>query len=1569
MIPKDFHLNPSQDYESAISQCRSVLASGILDEAQTLWKTLVGRARESRLGDGTIDLLQLWHELRNKFQLNDHPNFSSGWKLLDNYTREHRNKIETTLPSGYSLPQSKDRDKLVQALLKYHPVVLYGDSGTGKSALAKSTLDNHFAEAAQIWLSPDTLSVTLSVVKRSQTDLAYPLADTLKATAHPSNIMVIDAAERINSELVTHVKQLIGVLVSEHFSDKSTVWQILIIGQTEAWVDGRLQALLGEIQPTSVGIEPVSVDDVRLALRTTPQLNGLDTQDDALPALTNLRALAWIMQASSQFRQQITSPGMSLTTIADSLWQFWTNGELSLQGILMRLAEREASFEHSVGLSSLSAAEAQALQSRPAQLPVRVTSENRIEFQHDLAADWARYQRLKEFSDDTAKWVALTNNPLWTGALRMLGQFLLRKQINDRTEWDIAFEKLNATEHGTDLAADILLDALWLDPHAESLLAERTALLFANNGAVLTRLLNRFNHIATVPSDMLPSSIIDTTLTLYFEAQNRIPIIRRWPPVVRFLATHRDRVASLMSPTVAKLCERWLTVMPVEISGKPTPLRKELANIALATARELQVTQGKGNIIFADNSEKFIYSAALAGAPDIPDDVSAWALEMAQRRPWHTDVVTLILDYHSQKAKEHNERLRTDPEYRATQKRSVDLPISIPSAKKLPPWPLGPKERVERHFRECFTNTSALAPLMRTRPDVASEVLLAMLIEDSPEEPYNPDPSLSVKYGLEYDYKSYPTAFWKSPFYVFLPFAPDNALETLISLVDFCTEHWDHERQRRGVDPIYITLEFPEGTSKKFIGNRLVLGWGQDNSTSAGQLHSALSALEKWLCVCLDNDTDISPYVQRLLKHSNSVAILGVLINVGKYRHALFEGLLCPLLGHQALYFWDEDRLRNSQFGFDALAWANQGETIFQMAREWTSATYRRASLQNMAAHLVAFKPKVAVYLAAIIKHWELPEHEQSALEVRMLQARLNYNNYKDDPDGTDGHKLFEYPESLQSDLARYQNTTEPTLRLLTLPYECKQLLGQPEELSTEKTEDLASFLNADLSDTNTDVSEEDKQLARIAAASTLLTHARPWLDIHPEVRDNARSTIHTVINQIDDDCEFLRGRITGNKSELEFVAHAIIRDFICSPNSIHAGHAVLRVLTCGSTTALAILTSRAYIHREQLNGTWWRLLEISLLWCALAILVPRLDEPQELHKLWRRWLKWLRARKLMTTDRTIAHVNPLSVARRVERLQRRRWIREFNQEDGRFGIDPSERRSLGLDTDFLTATFAWLFQNPYSDLQQSDTTENETMLLFKHLLDFELWPHLDHDEEDRDKPPTQLGYDIIRAIANVVPSISLESASELWQPLLGLGGKAYYIAGYFIDCWLQEVSKNCDIVVFAQHWKKMIIYVLTSSNRATGRHWLHEEWLLRRLLGCGSELSLDQVTGLQRIVLQMKELYKTWSNRHLGRDEGHIRYFCGFLSSNTGLLIRVDGMQWLLRSIHQKGIENLYLRRSETADAMINLLDVLLVDNNEELIKSAPARDAFLEMVAILVKLQIPASLVLQERARAKLT
>ena len=429
VVPTDFDLDPSADCESAISQCRRVLTSAAPDEARALWQTLVERAGKVRLGDGTIDLPQLWYELRSRFRLNDHPDFSSGWKLLRAYTREHLSNIEATLPSGYSVARSEDGGKLAQAISNNSIVVLYGDSGTGKSALAKSILDRQFPEASHIWLGPDTLGATLIEVERTKTDLAHPLHTTLKATAHPNNVLVIDTAERISSEkMALQVKQLVGALVSEHTPGEIPVWRILIVGQTEAWIDGRLQGLLGDKQPASVELGPAPLAEVQAALRSTPQLTWLDLQDDAVAVLANLRALAWVMQAGSHFQQQGHIARLSLTAIADSLWQFWTNGQLPLQGMLMRLAEREASFEHSVGLSELSAPEALALQERPPQLPLRITSRNRVEFQHDLAAEWARFQRLKEISDHTTRWAVFAQNPLWTGALRMLGQFARARQ-------------------------------------------------------------------------------------------------------------------------------------------------------------------------------------------------------------------------------------------------------------------------------------------------------------------------------------------------------------------------------------------------------------------------------------------------------------------------------------------------------------------------------------------------------------------------------------------------------------------------------------------------------------------------------------------------------------------------------------------------------------------------------------------------------------------------------------------------------------------------------------------------------------------------------------------------------------------------------------------------------------------------------------------------------------------------------------------------------------------------------------------------------------------------------------
>jgi hypothetical protein len=55
---------------------------------------------------------------------------------------------------------------------------------------------------------------------------------------------------------------------------------------------------------------------------------------DAVSALTNLRTLAWVVQAAGRFHGQDGNGALSLTAIADRLWSHWTGNKPSVQRLL-----------------------------------------------------------------------------------------------------------------------------------------------------------------------------------------------------------------------------------------------------------------------------------------------------------------------------------------------------------------------------------------------------------------------------------------------------------------------------------------------------------------------------------------------------------------------------------------------------------------------------------------------------------------------------------------------------------------------------------------------------------------------------------------------------------------------------------------------------------------------------------------------------------------------------------------------------------------------------------------------------------------------------------------------------------------------------------------------------------------------------------------------------------------------------------------------------------------------------------------------------------------------------------
>lgn len=506
VLPFDFQHAASRDELAAVTRCRALLVDGDLEKARNLWRELVQIGAEVRMGRGSITLSEILARVRS-FGLRDHPDFRSSQDALTALTEDRRQRVQTALSTGYSLPRA-DLSERLAAQIQAQPITpVYGESGSGKSALVKAVLDGSFSQWRQVWLGPEELQAALSAQNRAALGLRHPLADVLKATTSAENVLVLDAAERLNADVLNSVRDLFQEIVPV---GKANAWRVVVVTQTQSWSD-RHQILLGQRTMPVLEVPKLEPTEVRAALWKTPGLSWITAHGEIVDVLTNPRTLAWVVDAAADFG----TDGAALSShikIVDRLWERWTGGRTDVHNLVVRLAEREADFERSFSRSSLSSDDAAVFDSGLERLPLRLNHRNRIEFEHDLAADWARFQLLKEFADDPSRWAPLASNPLWTPALRLLGQFLLREPSGEEAAWDAALRSVEGGENS--LAADMLLDGLCLDPDAEKLLTQRADLLFADRGRRLNRLLNRFHHIATVPSAAYGLLNLDPSLSL-----------------------------------------------------------------------------------------------------------------------------------------------------------------------------------------------------------------------------------------------------------------------------------------------------------------------------------------------------------------------------------------------------------------------------------------------------------------------------------------------------------------------------------------------------------------------------------------------------------------------------------------------------------------------------------------------------------------------------------------------------------------------------------------------------------------------------------------------------------------------------------------------------------------------------------------------------------------------------------------------------------------------------------------------------------------------------------------------
>lgn len=1557
VLPTDLQFAHSENETQAIAQCRRLLASGHDDEAQALWKALIDAAKEVRLRSGTITVRDLLSLLRCQFGLSHHPDFERDWETLSSITADHKARIETELPSGYAVPRTAEKASLQAAVADNPITVVIGESGSGKSALVKSVLDGAYPSWNQMWFGPEELKTALSAARRNALPLTHELSLVLNATVKPQNVLVIDSAERIEAGEFVVIRRLLQAILPNDGKETEGAWRVVIVTQAQNWVEGE-ETILDVQKAHLVEVETLKSDAVKLALLPSPTLSWLAAHDDTIAALTNLRTLAWVIKAGAALGSNAGGLA-SHTAIADRLWKYWTKDRSDVQALMMRLAQKEASFERSFALTDLEPADTVTFTQRPEELPLRLNERtNRIEFEHDLAADWARFQFLKQIWTDTPQWAALASNPLWTNALRMLGQFLLRQPAETGTAWDLAFGAAEAAKNG--LAGDILLDALCLDPDAERFLTERVDLLLDNGAKHFTRLLLRFHHIATMPTS--GGMGLSAAVGLYMEAQYRSIVFGRWPPVLRFLIGQRERLAGLVSSALAKVIETWLTKTPLMLSkGNPMPFRLEMAGMALAMARTVQVEKGHGVMYLT--REPLLYTAALAGAADLPTEVGNWALELAGRREIDADVKRRIAETQLQEAKTHAERLKIDAKYKARHEKRKQMPLSLGSFReRLPPWPLGASHKVDRDFRTACIKENGIHSLMRAQPELAAEVLLALIIEDQPEREYRND-RFEMDLGLEYLEDAYPTAFWKSPLFPFFQLAPETALSSLIALVNFCTERWVAVviKGRAGEAP-GVTLQFADGSAKTFPGWWQVFGWPQSNdSMRNGNLFCALDALERWLTLRLDAGEDITADVERILRDGNSAALVSVLLNVAKYQPSLLTGPLAALLTFPDLFYWDSVRVKKVGFNFIAWSWLQGGQAMFDFARDWTLAPHRQRKFLDVVVELLLADDVVARRLQALLPTWALPEEPKEALEFKLLFAALDRANYQTVTDPMTGAETrgFVCPDELSFEVQSWQTDKAPTLEYLLMPDRCEQRLRGGQPLTDDEAEYLFNLFKE--CEAGADGDDEDaKSKCRFAAAGTLVALGGAWFAQNLEAQKHALEVVRAGVAEVASTGEEILGRRMGSlRDELKFIAYAVMHLWLADGEGTQEWEtAVLRLLTSGDTQASAVVVGVAYANRGQLGAAWWRLLRAGLLWSGLSLLAPHHGDGDNGERIWRVWLARLRRFPLRGQNATPDELNFKRVVAGRERLDFQRRMRLYNAGNSTWRGKPEHKRGGSLDDHFLEVLFNWLIEGGGTGDRDLDTR------LALRIWDYDASRAKAYEKNkygEYNLPSQNLGYDILLKLGALSIAAPTGEDRAVWEPVLAHGPAAHYALQHFIRGLFLRLGKGDDPVAFEHVWRATAEYGLAANWSQPGL-WFYGERLICDLLGFGNEDALSRLTP--GAALRMKDFYERWAAAHLARDEECVTRFCHFLTTKFGAPLRLDGLRWLAALLKKREPSSRWYRKG-TGDALVELVAAALSSDAQALSQHAQARQALVEIAAALATMNIPVALALQERIK----
>lgn len=1052
----DFESSVSSARNEAIRLCSSALAPEVdpNEAAIGLWDDLLTISSEMRIAGGVITTAGLIQKLKAKHRLAESRHDRATWEKVHRVSNAAKDVVSPVLPTGQRVPRSKLVADVSMLAKQHRLLAVVGESGTGKSGLVKLFVSADAVETMEvIWLaSADIDRLGL---------LARDFVELVGRCRKSAGVLVLDGAEHWTEShfhwlksVITGIGQLEG-------------WLTLVTCQQQDWE--RVQVKI-ECSPKAIACPGFEEGEITELALNNPSVAGIVRQKELSGVVKSPLMLKVMLEAPSSVQVE-TDLWKSETDIIAWWWRdrVCDGRQISTSGSLARRIAEQMADQLETELPDVIASDAEEAASALISRGIlAITTDGRLRFAHDLYSDWCRLQGLRQRRDDLLQFAREhIENPPWFRTLRLHCQQLLENP-NDHQRWrdfvspiiaqsvqeDHPFKAGEISSNDLRIL-DAALEAIVFCARPEVALDGVKQTLFDHNCSLLRRLLRCMSHSATQPDSIalemskqrLDSSDEDAQALARWA---RLPVLHRWVPVIRFLASHNADAVPCVSAEIAVVMPMFETMVSYlrKADMEPAEWWMHLCEIALVSAEQELRWEVEG--VWRPDDERLcnrreqrsaIYRAGQIAADMLPGRVAKLAMKAVGRIKWdrNKDLPTRF--------DEGWLGWCTESGHSFTDDWLIVRPIRS--------WPHGPRRTISREFADDWLHGGWRA-LARHQPKTAAKIALASMITWPKRGVSRSEFGGSFraeKHGFRFMHEKWYPAFWHhGPFLPFLRESRGHGLSLIIKLVNFATdrvaEWWPYESD----DHVPLAFDSPVG-KVKWLGHPNVFGWHVYAMNTVEPVTCALMALEKWLMEELEAKRDVQDVVHRLFKEGRSIAFAGLLICVGKAHPSFLLTHLQPLLAQWHVYIWDAGCVANS-VGTGG-GWFRDPPFINKLRQDWKNQPHRQVSLQDVCFRLLFAQPESRGMFLGISEAWRrqaenLDPDDPDRIPLLRWASDYDFATWREYTldDGTRYLRPERPPELFVEGQIEAQ---QRQMELLTLPHHCQQSLKDRSELTADE--------------------------------------------------------------------------------------------------------------------------------------------------------------------------------------------------------------------------------------------------------------------------------------------------------------------------------------------------------------------------------------------------------------------------------------------------------------------------------------------------------------------------------------